>query len=85
MLSYSLPSPLSASIAGGWRDTTRIASGDPELWADILLDNAANVAASLARVATYTERLLSAIEAGDRRRLVALLEKGKEGRDVVGS
>lgn len=23
MLSYSLPSPLSASIAGGWRDTIR--------------------------------------------------------------
>ena len=71
--------------AGGWRDTTRIASGDPELWADILLDNAANVGSALARVATYTERLLSAIEAGDRRRLVALLEKGKEGRDAVGS
>lgn len=71
--------------AGGWRDTTRIASGDPGLWADILLDNAANVAGALARVATYTERLLAAIEAGDRRRLVALLEKGKEVRDAVGS
>lgn len=71
--------------AGGWRDTTRIASGDPELWADILLANAGNVGRALARVASHTERMLSAIESGDRRRLVALLEKGKEGRDAVGS
>jgi len=79
------PPALCRFTAGGWRDTTRIAAGDPDLWADILLDNAANVGSALARVATYTERLLSAIEAGDRRRLVALLEKGKEGRDAVGS
>lgn len=71
--------------AGGWRDTTRIASGDPELWADILLDNAANVGSSLARIARYTERLLAAIETGNRRQLVALLEKGKEARDAVGT
>jgi len=71
--------------AGGWRDTTRIASGDPELWADILLDNAANVGSALARVATYTERLLAAIEKGDRGRLVSLLGKGKEARDAVGN
>ena len=69
--------------AGGWRDTTRVASGDPELWAEILLDNAAGVARSLSKVAGFTERLLTAIEAGDRRRLVALLSKAKDKRDAL--
>ncbi|RLT13097.1 MAG: prephenate dehydrogenase [Planctomycetota bacterium] len=71
--------------AGGWRDTTRIAAGDPELWADILLDNAAFVAKALVRIASNTEKMLSAIEASDRRKLVALLQRAKEDRDALGS
>jgi prephenate dehydrogenase len=71
--------------AGGWRDTTRIAAGDPGLWADILLDNAGEVAGAMKRIATIAEKMLTAIEAGDRRRLVALLERAKDARDAVGS
>ena len=71
--------------AGGWRDTTRIAAGDPELWADILLDNVVPVARALSRIAGVTEKILTALEAGDRRRLVALLTRAKEDRDAVGS
>jgi prephenate dehydrogenase len=71
--------------AGGWRDTTRVASGDPELWADILLDNAPQVARALGRVAMTTERMLEALAAGDRRRLVKLLSIAKDKRDALGS
>ncbi len=71
--------------AGGWRDTTRIAAGDAELWADILLDNAPAVAAAIRRIDTATARLLAAIEAGDRRRLVTLLSRAKDARDALGS
>lgn len=71
--------------AGGWRDTTRIAAGDPGLWADILLDNAGPVAAATRRIAALAERMVRAIEAGDRRRLVAILEQAREARDAVGS
>jgi prephenate dehydrogenase len=74
-----------AFTAGGWRDTTRIAAGDPELWADILLDNGPDVAVALTRFAGQVERLLTAIEAGDRRRLVTLLKRAKDNRDAVGS
>jgi prephenate dehydrogenase len=63
--------------AGGWRDTTRIAAGDPDLWADILLDNAAPVARALSRIAGVTEKMLAALAAGDRRRLVSLLTRAK--------
>jgi prephenate dehydrogenase len=71
--------------AGGWRDTTRIAAGDAQLWADILLDNATAVAAALRRIATASEQMLKAIEAGDRRRLVTLLSRAKDARDALGS
>ena len=71
--------------AGGWRDTTRIAAGDPELWADILLDNAPAVARALSRIAGVTEKILDALESNDRRRLVSLLLRAKEDRDALGS
>jgi prephenate dehydrogenase len=71
--------------ASGWRDTTRIAAGDAELWADILLDNAAPLAAALRRISAGSERILSAVEAGDRRRLVTLLSRAKDVRDALGS
>jgi prephenate dehydrogenase len=71
--------------AGGWRDTTRIAGGDAELWADILLDNAGPLGKALGRIATATERILAAVEAGDRRRLITLLSRAKDVRDALGS
>jgi prephenate dehydrogenase len=84
-LAASTPPASRMFTAGGWRDTTRIAAGDPELWADILLDNAGELGPAMKRFAGLMERMLSAIEAGDRRRLVALLERAKEQRDAVGS
>jgi len=71
--------------AGGWRDTTRIAAGDPELWADILLDNGPEVVAAIESIQAATADMLAAIEAADRGRLVSLLTRAKEDRDAVGS
>ena len=84
-IAAATPAEARVFTAGGWRDTTRIAAGDPDLWADILLDNAPTVARSLSRIAAATEKFLIALEAGDRRRLVSLLKRAKEDRDAVGS
>jgi prephenate dehydrogenase len=84
-IAAATPAEARGFTAGGWRDTTRIAAGDPELWADILLDNAASVARALSRIAGRTEQLLAAIEKSDRRKLVSLLARAKEDRDAVGS
>jgi len=84
-IAAATPAEARQFTAGGWRDTTRIAAGDPELWADILLDNASPVARALSRIIGMTEKILAALEAGDRRRLVALLTRAKEDRDAVGS
>jgi prephenate dehydrogenase len=69
--------------AGGWQDTTRIAAADPDLWADILLDNGPQVAAAMRRVSAAADRIVAAITAGDRRRLVSLLAHGQEAREAV--
>ena len=84
-IAAATPAEARQFTAGGWRDTTRIAAGDPELWADILLDNAPAVARALSRIAGATEKLLTALESSDRRRLVSLLTRAKEDRDAVGS
>jgi prephenate dehydrogenase len=82
----ALATPAEARLftAGGWRDTTRIAAGDADLWADILIDNASHVAKALAKIAGAAEKMLTAIEQGDHRTLVKLLARAKENRDAVG-
>jgi cyclohexadieny/prephenate dehydrogenase len=71
--------------AGGFRDVTRIAAGDPELWAAIF---EANREAVLAALATFTDRLnefRSLLEAGDGAGLVRWLSEAKQVRDALGS
>jgi len=84
-LAVATPPAAFPFAATGWRDTTRIASGDPELWAEILLDNAGAVAAAVQRVEVAAGKILAALEAGDRRRLVRLLSRAKDARDALGS
>jgi hypothetical protein len=43
------------------------------------------VADALRRIAGETGKMLAAIEAGDRRRLAAILRRAQEARDAVGS
>ncbi len=71
--------------AGGWRDLTRIAAGDPELWTQILLENRGNVLKSLAGFEKTMGAFKSAIERSDRRKLRQLLAEGKRVRDAVGN
>lgn len=84
-LAAATPADSLRFTAGGWRDSTRIAAGDPDLWADILLDNAAEVTRALARVRRVTDRLAAALDAGDRRAIAEILRRAKERRDALGS
>jgi len=84
-IAAATPAECRRFTAGGWRDTTRIAAGDPALWADILLDNRAGVVRALGRISAATEKFRAALAANDRRRLLTLLSRAKEDRDAVGS
>jgi prephenate dehydrogenase len=65
----------------GFRDVTRIASGAPELWADILLSNADAVQEHLRAFIRELEEALSLLAEKDAKKLQALLDDAKENRD----
>lgn len=71
--------------AGGWRDSTRIAAGDPELWTQIALDNRAFLLAELRRFEKSLTAFTAALDAADPRKLTKLFAQAKEIRDAVGS
>jgi prephenate dehydrogenase len=65
----------------GFGDTTRIAAGDPELWADIFLDNREAVTAVLGEWSELFERFRAALESDDRASLLAMLHSAQRTRD----
>lgn len=79
--------PLAAHpvTAGGFRDTTRVAAGDAELWTQILLDNREAVLAALTPFEETLTALRAALAAGDRQQLKTILNRAKTKRDALGS
>jgi prephenate dehydrogenase len=71
--------------AGGFRDTTRIAGGDPHLWAAIFQANRDAVLAALDRFTGRLDAFRAMLEAGDRDGLVAWLAEAKRVRDALGT
>lgn len=69
--------------ASGFRDTTRIALGDPELWKDICLTNPDGIARSLNDIARSLKLHSSAISRGDSRAVVRMLESAKNLRSKL--
>ncbi|WP_298860114.1 prephenate dehydrogenase [uncultured Gimesia sp.] len=69
----------------GFRDTTRIAAGDPALWIEILLNNREAVVESIDRYTHSLERLREAIVNHDENQLRQLLEDGKKNHDALNS
>lgn len=84
-LAGSLPKELHSMTATGFRDTTRIAAGDPELWTAILLQNCEAVLDGLASVEEYLRRFRAALNDHDAAALQDLLLEAKRLRDALGS
>jgi prephenate dehydrogenase len=74
--------PLSA---GGFRDTTRIAAGDPMLWAAIFQANREQVLSALRSFSDQMAEFQRLLEADDKAGLVKWLTEGKQVRDALGS
>ncbi len=68
--------------AEGFKDTTRVASSDPALWADIFLTNKSEVKKAGYLFIKNFKKLLAAVNSGDRRKLVSLLGQAKSKRDA---
>ncbi len=76
-------SPLDCS-GGGFRDTTRVAAGSPEMWAEILLENQAEVIAALEDLSANLSEMLEFLRKRDQKNLASYLTSAKELRDRLG-
>ncbi len=70
--------------ARGFRDTTRVAAGDPEMWRDIFLANREAMVAGTRAFARALDDLARLIEQGDGPALQAALARIRERRERLG-
>lgn len=77
-------SPENAPLAArGFKDTTRIAAGDVDVWTSILMCNSAYIRESLDKFSEILQQYRVALECQDSLTLRNLLEKGKVIRDAL--
>lgn len=67
--------------ATGFKDTTRVASSLPEMWCDILLNNAEHTTHAITAFIRYMQKLQQAILRRDRYQLLRTLAGAKQLRD----
>ncbi|MFH0763416.1 MAG: prephenate dehydrogenase [Candidatus Omnitrophota bacterium] len=67
--------------AEGFKDTTRVASSDPELWSDIFVTNKKEIAKATRAFERYYRNISGAVARGDYGTLVKLLKIAKSKRD----
>ena len=73
-----------ALAARGFRDTTRIAAGDADLWVSILLSNADEVGHTIVKYTGILEEFQTALQRRDAVALKKLWEHGKQVRESLG-
>jgi prephenate dehydrogenase len=90
-LPHAVASALAAAVAravpdwphlagGGYRDSTRIALGHPDLWTGILLANRHEISTSIAELTEILQNIRVALESGDANAIRARLAEGCSAR-----
>ena len=69
--------------AGGFRDTTRVASGSPDLWTGILSLNRKEIARGIDRLSSTLRRLKDALESNDTEFIAAFLHSAAAHRAQI--
>lgn len=81
VLNPAHPKSQPALCANGFRDTTRIASGSPEMWRDIALANRRNLAKSLDAFIADLEKFQRVLKRADAVAITKFFETAKKRRD----
>lgn len=68
---------------GGLRDTTRVAGGNPEMWAEILRENRGEVARTVRETIAKLDEFLVALDHANQEELRRLLTEAKSLRDTL--
>jgi prephenate dehydrogenase len=66
--------------AGGFRDMTRIAAGDPAIWPDVCVENRAGILDVLDRLLLALGSVREVVATGDREMMLDLLERARDAR-----
>ena len=69
--------------AGSYRDLTRVAWLNPQMWAELFLSNRENILLELNHYITSLKAYQDAITNSDKEKLIALLEEGKRCKEEV--
>lgn len=70
-------------IGGGFRDTTRIAASDADMWADICVTNPENIATGLDEMSALLAEVSRLIRAGDRSGIHTYFSEAKTLRNTL--
>lgn len=81
VLDPKLPKEQAKLCATGFRDTTRIASGSPEMWRDIALTNRKHLSRTLAKFMADFGKFQAALKRGDAKAIAKFFETAKQRRD----
>jgi prephenate dehydrogenase len=66
--------------AGGFRDMTRVAAGEPAIWPDLCVDNRAGILDVLDRLLVALGDVRQIVATGDRAQMLDMLERAREAR-----
>ncbi len=66
--------------AGGFRDSTRVAGGDPQMWHDIFVDNAVAVRAAIAAVKSELDAFDAMLASQDSQAIIRWLSEAADRR-----
>jgi prephenate dehydrogenase len=80
-----LPAEYHDLTATGFRDTTRVAAGDPGLWSGIFAQNREALLQALAQLRGRLDEFQKALTAEDQQTINNLLGQAKRTRDALGS
>jgi prephenate dehydrogenase len=81
VLNPANPKLQSQLCANGFRDTTRIASGSPEMWRDIALSNRKNLAKSVDAFISELQKFQRTLKSADAKAISKVFETAKSCRD----
>jgi prephenate dehydrogenase len=82
VLSPIHPKEQAVLCANGFRDTTRVASGSPAMWRDIVMENRRNLSRVLGVFIADLEELKHALDEGDARSVEEFLETAQRRREA---
>ncbi len=70
--------------AGSYRDLTRVAKLNPDMWTELFMENGDNLCFEIDNIIAELQKYSDAIKTGDKTKLHALLDEGSKIKESIG-